>query len=150
MELGADDGNHLRRGRLMATVTSVYAIDYVAEILNEEADLLRAIIRNDDNLTYGNIVSVMTGDDDSIPALTDDGIEELRQMLTDARRSAKNWQEFLDCFVDDEEVVARVKSTHPRRAALLRSEANWMLCLYGRRYRQCENRGFNDREAAAS
>ena len=40
--------------------------------------------------------------------------------------------------------------THPRRAALLRSEANWMLCLYGRRYRQCENRGFNDREAAAS
>ena len=110
MELGADDGNHLRRGRLMATVTSVHAIDYVAEILNEEADLLRAIIRNDDNLTYGNIVSVMTGDDDSIPALTDDGIEELRQMLTDARRSAKNWQEFLDCFVDDEEVVARVKT----------------------------------------
>lgn len=89
----------------MATVTSVYAIDYVAEILNEKADLLRAIIRNDDNLTYGNIVSVMTGDDDSIPALTDDGIDELRQMLTDARTSAKNWQEFLDCFVDDEEVV---------------------------------------------
>ena len=37
MELGADDGNHLRRGRLMATVTSVYAIDYVAEILNDES-----------------------------------------------------------------------------------------------------------------
>lgn len=43
-----------------------------------------------------------------------------------------------------------LQGTHPRRAALLRSEANWMLCLYGRRYRQCENRGFNDREAAAS
>ncbi len=43
-----------------------------------------------------------------------------------------------------------IKRTHPRKAALLRSEANWMLCLYGRRYRQCENRGFNDREAAAS
>ncbi|RVH88600.1 hypothetical protein CN081_32270 [Sinorhizobium meliloti] len=40
--------------------------------------------------------------------------------------------------------------THPRRAALLRSEANWMFCLYGRQYRQCEKRGFNDREAAAS
>ncbi|UIK00420.1 hypothetical protein LZK82_09810 [Rhizobium leguminosarum] len=43
-----------------------------------------------------------------------------------------------------------VGGTHPRRAALLRSEANWMFCLYGRQYRQCENRGFNDREAAAS
>ncbi len=42
------------------------------------------------------------------------------------------------------------QGTHPRRAALLRSEANWMFCLYGRQYRQCENRGFNDREAAAS
>jgi len=42
------------------------------------------------------------------------------------------------------------QSTHPRKAALLRREANWMLCLYGRQYRQCENRGFNDREAAAS
>lgn len=36
----------------MATVRFVFTIDYVAEILNEEADLLRAIIRNDDNLTY--------------------------------------------------------------------------------------------------
>jgi len=42
------------------------------------------------------------------------------------------------------------QGTHPRRAALQRSEANWMFCLYGRQYRQCENRGFNDREAAAS
>ncbi|MQX07240.1 hypothetical protein GHK48_02565 [Sinorhizobium fredii] len=42
-----------------------------------------------------------------------------------------------------------VERTHPRRAALLRSEANWMFCLYGRQYRQCEKRGFNDREAAA-
>ena len=46
--------------------------------------------------------------------------------------------------------IEAIYRTHPRRAALLRSEANWMLCLYGRRYRQCENRGFNDREAAAS
>jgi hypothetical protein len=36
-----------------------------------------------------------------------DGIDELRQMLADARKSAAKWQEFLECFVDDEEVVAR-------------------------------------------
>ena len=87
---------------------------YVAEILNEAVDLLREIISNDENLTYGNIISVVTGDDDSTPALRDDGIDELRQMLSDARRSAEKWQEFLDCFVLDEEIVARVKTYSPR------------------------------------
>lgn len=98
----------------MATVRFVFAIDYVAEILDEDVDLLWEIISNDDNLTYGNIISVVTGDDESTPALTDDGIDELRQMLSDARRSAKEWQEFLDCFVLDEEIVARVKTYSPR------------------------------------
>ncbi|MDQ0562973.1 hypothetical protein QO004_004782 [Rhizobium mesoamericanum] len=86
----------------------------MAEILDEDVDLLREIINNDDNLTYGNIISVMTGDDESTPALTDHGIDELRQMLADARRSAKKWQEFLDCFVLDEDIVARVKAYSPR------------------------------------
>lgn len=113
MELEADSGNHLRRGRLMATVRFVFTIDYVAEILGEDVDLLREIISNDDNLTYGNIISVVTGDNESTPALTDDGIDELRQMLTEARRSPKQWQEFLDCFVLDEEIAARVKTCSP-------------------------------------
>lgn len=83
-------------------------------MLNEDADLLYAIIRNDDNLTYGNIVTVVTGDDQTTSALTDDGIDELRQMLVDARQSAEKWQEFLECFVDDEEIDARVKTYSPR------------------------------------
>ena len=41
MELEADDGNYLRLARLMATVSFVFTIDYVAEILNEDVDLLR-------------------------------------------------------------------------------------------------------------
>lgn len=98
----------------MATVRFVYTLDYVAKMLNEDADLLYAIIRNDDNLTYGNIVNVATSEDQTTSALTDDGIDELRQMLADARRSAEKWQEFLECFVDDEEIVARVKTYSPR------------------------------------
>ena len=98
----------------MATVRFVYTLDYVAEMLNEDADLLYTIIRNDDNLTYGNIVTVVTGEDQTTSALTDDGIDELRQMLADARKSAAKWQEFLECFVDDEEIVARVKTYSPR------------------------------------
>lgn len=97
----------------MAAVRFVYTTDYVAEMLEENVDLLQAIISNDDNLTYGNIGTVVTDDDQTTSALTDDGIDELRQMLVDARKSAANWQEFLECFVDDEEIVARVKTYSP-------------------------------------
>jgi hypothetical protein len=98
----------------MATVTHVFTIDYVAELLEEDVELLRAIIRNDDNLTYGSIISVVTGDDETITALTDDGVDELRQMLSDAHRSPETWNNFLKDFVDDEELIARVKAKSPR------------------------------------
>lgn len=98
----------------MATITYVRTIKYVAEILGEDPELLRAIIANDDNLTYGSIISVYNGEDEAITALTDDGMEELEQMLSHARRSPDEWNDFLDCFVDDEELIARVKAKSPR------------------------------------
>ena len=62
----------------MATVTQICALDYVAKILGEDLELLEAIVWNDDNLTYGSIISVHTGPDEAITALTGDGVEELR------------------------------------------------------------------------
>ena len=98
----------------MATVTHVFSIDYVAKLLDEDSELLQAITSNDDNLSYGSIISVYTGPDEAITALTDDGIDELRQMLAHARRSTEEWNDFLDSFVDDEELIARVKAKSPR------------------------------------
>jgi hypothetical protein len=94
----------------MATVTRVFTLDYVAEMLGEDLELLQAIVSNSDNLTYGNIISVVHGDDARIIALTDDGIDELEQMLVWARRTTAEWNDFLDTFVDDKELVARIKA----------------------------------------
>ena len=94
----------------MATVTQVFSIDYVAKLLDEDSELLQAIASNDDNLSYGSIISVYTGPDEAITSLTRDGIEELEQMLVHARRTTDEWNDFLEAFVDDEEVIARVKS----------------------------------------
>jgi hypothetical protein len=74
------------------------------------AELLEAIIYNDDNLTYGNIVSIYVGPDETITALTDDGIEELTDMIRAARITSKTWHEFLDDFVDDTNLAARIKA----------------------------------------
>ena len=65
----------------MATVTHVCTLDYVAKMLGEDPELLEAIVYNDDNLSYGSIISVYTGPDDTITALTDDGMDELKDML---------------------------------------------------------------------
>jgi hypothetical protein len=98
----------------MATVTQVYAITYVATMLGEDPEMLEAIASNDDNLSYGAIISVHTDADEAITALTDDGIGELRDMLADARRSPQHWHDFLEDFVADPEIVARVKENGPR------------------------------------
>ncbi|TCL91854.1 hypothetical protein C8J38_105157 [Rhizobium sp. PP-WC-2G-219] len=98
----------------MATVTYVRTIKFVAEVLEEDPELLQAIVFNDDNLSYGNIINVYTGDDESFTALTDDGMEELEQMLSHARRSPDEWNDFLDSFVEDKQLVARIKAKSPR------------------------------------
>jgi len=98
----------------MATVTHVCTIDHVAWMLDEDPELLEAIVSNDDNLTYGAIISVYTGSEEGITALTDRGIEELRDMLRAARMTPDTWHEFLDDFVHDAELVARIKAKSPR------------------------------------
>ena len=48
----------------MAATTYVCSIAHVATRLGEDRELLEAIVSNDDNLTYGNIVSVHVGHND--------------------------------------------------------------------------------------
>ncbi|SPZ33132.1 Uncharacterised protein [Agrobacterium tumefaciens] len=62
MELIGDHHNRCK-GSLMATVTYVRTINFAAEILQEDPDLLQAIISKDNNLSYKSIISVYTGDD---------------------------------------------------------------------------------------
>jgi len=98
-----------KRSRLMAATTHVRTIGHVATLLGEDPDLLGAIVSNDDNLAYGNIVSVQIGPDEYITALTDDGIQEIRDMLGWARTSVETWHGFLEDVVDDPDIIARVK-----------------------------------------
>ena len=93
----------------MATTTSVCMLSHVANLLGEDLDLLEAIVSNDDNLTYGNIVSIHVDQETDQTALTDDGIGELRDMLRAARISTEEWQGFLEDFVGDPDIIARVK-----------------------------------------
>lgn len=109
MELEAA-GHRAGSGRLMAAVTHLCSLHFVAKILGEDRDLLEAIIVNDENLTYGAIVTVHTGSDEAITALTDDGIIELKDMLAAARATDETWNTFLEDFVSGRQVKERFKS----------------------------------------
>ena len=100
----------------MATITYVFTLSHVAEMLGEDLELLQAIVSNSDNLTCGSIISVIEGDDASVSALTDDGIDELTHMLSEARRSPATWAEFLDDFeiLADPDAIARIKAKSTR------------------------------------
>jgi hypothetical protein len=76
--------------------------------LGEDPDLLEAVGSNDDNLSYGSIVSVQIGRDEYVTALIDDGTCELTDMLADARRSPEDWNNFLKDFSDDPDIIAYV------------------------------------------
>lgn len=98
----------------MAAITHICTLDHVAKMMGEDLELLEAIVWNDDNLTYGSIISVYTGQEETITALTDDGIEELTDMLREARITKESWHQFLDDFVHDAELGARFKAKSPR------------------------------------
>ena len=83
-------------------------------MLGEDPELLEAIGYKDYNLTFGAIISIYTGPQDTITALTDDCNDELKDMLRDARITTETWHAFLDDFVDDADLVARIKAKSPR------------------------------------
>ncbi len=98
----------------MATTTHVRTISHVVSVLGEDPDLLKAIVSNDDNLSYGSIVSVQIGREEYLTALTNGGIDELSDMLLSARVSVEEWHRFLEDFVGEPDIIAHVKDQPPR------------------------------------
>ena len=98
----------------MATVRHVFMLNSVANILGEHPDLIDAIVGNDDNLSYGSIITISAGPDDFQTAITRDAIDELRHLLADLRRSPEEWDDFLQSNFDDPQTIATVKAHKPR------------------------------------
>lgn len=98
----------------MPTVSHVFMLDYVADILGEHPELIDAIVSNDDNLTYGSIISVSFGPDDDRTAITRDAIDELRDLIADLRRSPEVWDDFLESDIGDPDIIRSVKAHKPR------------------------------------
>lgn len=97
----------------MAAVRNVLTLDYVASILGEHPELIDAIAANDDNFSYGSIITISAGRDDFKTAITPDAVAELRDLLADIRSSPDMWDDFLHTNFDDPDTIENVKRHKP-------------------------------------
>jgi len=98
----------------MARTTNVYTITHVATILGESLELLEEIVSNDDNLDYGDIVTIWTGDDETITSLTDDGIDSLRAFIRDVRTWPGGIHQFLIDSLCEHDAIERIIAEEPK------------------------------------
>lgn len=98
----------------MAVVTHVYLASYVAKMLDEHPELIEAILSNNDNLSYGFIISVAVGPNEWQTAITSQGIEELQEFIADFRRSPEDWDGLLHSIIDEPDIIQAVKDHKPR------------------------------------
>ncbi|MCZ4288468.1 hypothetical protein [Hoeflea alexandrii] len=98
----------------MGRTTSVYTITHVAKMLGETLELLEEIASNADNLDYGDIVTIWTGDEETITSFTDDGIDSLRAFIRDVRTWSGGIHQFLTGSLCEPDVIERIMSDEPK------------------------------------
>lgn len=72
------------------------------------------IASNDDNLDYGDIVTIWTGDEETITSFTDDGIDSLRAFIRDVRTWPGGIHQFLTGSLWEPDVIERIMSDEPK------------------------------------
>jgi hypothetical protein len=83
-------------------------------MLGENLELLEEIASNDDNLDYGDIVTIWTGDEETITSFTDDGIDSLRAFIRDVRTWPGGIHQFLTGSLCEPDVIERIMSDEPK------------------------------------
>ena len=98
----------------MGRTTSVYTITHVAKMLGENLELLEEIASNDDNLDCGDIVTIWTGDEETMTSFTNDGIDSLRAFIRDVRTWPGGIHQFLTASLCEPDVIERIMSDEPK------------------------------------
>ena len=87
MELAVALGAASPGGLIMAAISAVFTIGYVANLLGEDEDWLFDL--STDMFSEDGCLWVYGVGEDAVPAFTQDGIQNLRQVIADARAEGK-------------------------------------------------------------
>jgi hypothetical protein len=79
----------------MARSTSVYTTKAVADLIDEDLELIEEISGNSDNIDYGEMIHIHDGSEYGATGFTRRGIDCIQELLADARGSKGGLRQFL-------------------------------------------------------
>ncbi|ANT54887.1 hypothetical protein [Mesorhizobium amorphae] len=99
----------------MARSRFVYTLKEVAGMISENLELVEELTANSDNITEGELVYVRDGSEDGTKALTENGIDDLQNLLADIRTWDGGIRQFLVDEQCDPEMIERVMADELKR-----------------------------------
>ncbi|MFF0951872.1 hypothetical protein ACFYE9_30710 [Rhizobium leguminosarum] len=92
----------------MARSRFIYTLKEVASMIGENLELIEEVTANSDNIAEGELVYVRDGSEDGTKGLTENGIDDLRDLLADMRTWEGGIRQFLVDEQCDPEMIERV------------------------------------------
>ncbi|CDM56267.1 MULTISPECIES: hypothetical protein [Rhizobium] len=92
----------------MARSRFIYTLKEVAGMIGENLELIEEVTANSDNIAEGELVYVRDGSEDGTTGLTENGIDDLRDLLADIRTWDGGIRQFLVDEQCDPEMIERV------------------------------------------
>lgn len=99
----------------MARSRFIYTLKQVAVMIGENLELIEEVTANPNNISEGELVYVSDGSEDGTKGLTENGIDELQNLLTDIRTWDGGIRQFLVDEQCDPEIIERVMADEMNR-----------------------------------
>ncbi|RWB36590.1 MAG: hypothetical protein E5X48_32200 [Mesorhizobium sp.] len=99
----------------MARSRFVYTLKEVAGMISENLELVEELTANSDNIAEGELVYVRDGSEDGTKGLTENGIDDLQNLLADIRTWDGGIRQFLVDEQCDPEMIERVMADEVKR-----------------------------------
>ncbi|CDZ54501.1 hypothetical protein [Neorhizobium galegae] len=99
----------------MARSRFIYTLKEVAGMIGENLELIEEVTANSDNIAEGELVYVSDSSEDSTKGLTENGIDDLQDLLADIRTWDGGIRQFLVDEQCDPEMIERVMADEAKR-----------------------------------
>jgi hypothetical protein len=99
----------------MARSRIIYTLKEVAGMIGENLELIEEVTANSDNISEGQLLYVRDGSEDGTTGLTENGVDELQNLLADIRTWDGGICQFLIDEQCDPDVVERVMADEMKR-----------------------------------
>jgi hypothetical protein len=99
----------------MARSRHIYTLKEVAAMIGENLELIEEITANSDNIAEGEMVYVRDGSEDGTTGLTENGVNDLQELLADIRTWDGGIREFLVGEQCDPEIIERILADELKR-----------------------------------